>query len=62
MISKEQVLESMKSLPEEFDREDLIERLLIIDTFNKGKEETTDEKLKGLALVRKEFDEWRKSG
>jgi hypothetical protein len=34
MITKVQLLESIDDLPEEFEREDVIERILIIDKYN----------------------------
>lgn len=61
MITKAQLLESIDDLPEEFEREDVIERLIIIDKHNKGIKEINEGKTMPISQFKKEFEAWRKS-
>jgi len=49
-------LESIDNLPKEFEREDLIERLLIIDKYNKGIQQIKEGKTIPIGQFEKEFD------
>jgi hypothetical protein len=61
MITKTQLLESIDDLPEEFDREDVIERLIVIDKYNKGIRQINEGKTMPIAQFKKEFEAWRQS-
>ncbi len=61
MISKTQLLESINNLPEEFEREDVIERLVIIDKFNTGINQIKEGKTMPVDQFKKEFEAWRMS-
>lgn len=61
MITKAQLLESIDDLPEEFEREDVIERLLIIDKYNKGIQQINEGKTMPIDQFKKEFEAWRRS-
>ena len=47
---------SIDDLPKEFEREDLIERLLIIDRYNKGIQQIKEGKTIPIGQFKKEFD------
>ncbi|MFN3490414.1 MAG: hypothetical protein ACK4YV_14835 [Emticicia sp.] len=61
MITKTQLLESIDNLPEEFEREDVIERLIIIDKYNKGISQINEGKTMPISQFKKEFEAWRLS-
>ncbi len=61
MITKAQLLVSIDDLPEEFEREDVIERLLIIDKYNKGIQQIKEGKTIPIGQFKKEFETWRQS-
>jgi hypothetical protein len=61
MITKTQLLESIDNLPEEFEREDVIERLIIIDKYNKGIKQINEGKTMPIGQFKKEFEAWRLS-
>lgn len=61
MITKAQLLESIDDLPEEFEREEVIERLLIIDKYNKGVQQIKEGKTIPIDQFKKEFEAWRQS-
>ena len=56
MITKARLLESIDNLPKEFEREDLIERLLIIDQYNKGIQQIKEGQTIPIGQIKKEFD------
>jgi hypothetical protein len=56
LITKARLLESIDNLPKEFEREDLIERLLIIDKYNKGIQQIKEGKTIPIGQFKKEFD------
>ena len=61
MITKIQLLETISELPDEFDREDVIERLIILDRYNNGVKQMNEGKSMPLNEFKKQFQEWRLS-
>ena len=61
MITKIQLLEIISELPDEFDREDVIERLIILDRYNNGVKQMNEGKSMPLNEFKKQFQEWRLS-
>jgi len=61
LITKAQLLESMDNLPKEFEREDVIQRILIIDKYNKGIQQIKEGKTIPIGQFKKEFETWRQS-
>ena len=61
MVTKIQLLEIISELPDEFDREDVIERLIILDRYNNGVKQMNEGKSMPLNEFKKQFQEWRLS-
>ena len=57
MVTKIQLLEIISELPDEFDREDVIERLIILDRYNNGVKQMNE----GKSMPLNEFKKDRKS-
>jgi hypothetical protein len=54
-------LVSIDDLPKEFEREDVIQRFLIIDKYNKGIQQIKEGKTIPIGQFKKEFETWRQS-
>lgn len=58
MITKEDVLKTLESMPEEFDVEELIERLIVIDKIQQGLDDIKHGRVYTEEEVMKKVDEW----
>ncbi|MFH1050758.1 MAG: hypothetical protein V1779_07490 [bacterium] len=61
MITKEQVLIALESMPDEFDVDELIESLIVIDKINQGLDDIKHGRVHTEEEVMKKVDEWVKS-
>ncbi len=59
-MTKTNVIDSIKELPEEFDLDLLLEKLLFIEKVEKGLEQVKDGKVVSHNDVKKMVDKWRK--
>ena len=60
MLTKKQVIESFKDLPEEISADDLIERILFLREIEKSMEEAVEGKVTPHAQVKSEARKWTK--
>ena len=59
-MTKEKALEALNGLPNEFELEELIERLIFIEKVEKGLKEATEGKTRSHEDVKKVVESWRK--
>jgi hypothetical protein len=60
-MKKTQVLDTLNSLPEEFDAEQLIERIIFIDKIEQGLQDSREGKVISMNEVKQRFqDKWSK--
>lgn len=60
-MKKNQVIDTLNSLPEEFEAEQLIERLIFIEKVEQGMQDVKDGKVMSLDEARQRFREkWQK--
>jgi predicted transcriptional regulator len=59
-MKREKVIETINELPQEFELEDLMERLVFIDKVNKGLEQLKEGKTLTHDQVKKEVNKWQK--
>jgi len=59
-MTKEKALEALKGLPNEFELDELIERLIFIEKVEKGIKEAEEGKTQSHEAVKKMVDSWRK--
>lgn len=58
MLTKKEVLKTLKSLPEEFPVDDAIDRLIVLHKVNKGRQEIKDGKGITTAQAKKKLKKW----
>jgi hypothetical protein len=58
MLSKKEVLKSLKELPEEFPVDDAIDRLIVLHKMNKGRQEIKNGKGLTTEQARKKLKKW----
>ena len=59
-MTKQQILDAVQNLPDEFSIDELMERLLIIDVIEKGMQEVKEGKVVSSQKARKRFEKWLK--
>jgi len=59
-MRRQQVIESLNSLPEEFDLDDLLEKLILIEKVEQARQEIRDGKTYTQQQVEEEMQKWRK--
>ena len=59
-MTKEKVIDSIKELPEQFDLDVLLEKLLFIEKVEKGLEQARNGEVVSHDEVKKMVDKWRK--
>jgi hypothetical protein len=59
-MTKEKVIDSIKELPEQFDLDLLLEKLLFIEKVEKGLEQAKNGEVVSHDEVKKMVDKWRK--
>lgn len=60
MLSKAKVLESIKSMPDQFNLDDLVERLIFLQKIETGLEQTKEGKVLSHEEVEEKVKKWRK--
>lgn len=60
MLTKEKVLNSVKSLPEEFSIDDLMEKLIVIEKIETGLEQMNKGQTYSQEEVKEKVQSWRK--
>ena len=60
MITKEKVLEAVNKMPNNFDLDELVERLIFIEKVEKGLDQLKEGKTLSTDELREEVKEWRK--
>ena len=60
LLKKEQVLNSILTLPDEFSLDDVVEKLLLIDRINKGLEEVELGNIIPHDIVKEKYKKWLK--
>lgn len=58
MLSKKEVLKSLKSLPEQFPVDDAIDRLIVLHKMNKGRQEIKSGKGLTTQQAKKKLKKW----
>jgi predicted transcriptional regulator len=58
MITKEKVIESLKTFPSEFSIDDLIEKLIFIEKIEKGLQDSKDGKTRTHKEIKKIVGKW----
>lgn len=59
MLTKELVYSSLKDMPESFELDELIERLIFMEKIKKGLEQVGEGKVKSHDEVKKMVESWR---
>lgn len=57
-MRKTTVIESIKNLPEEFSIDEIIERLIIIEKIEKGRQEVKDGKVNTVEQAKSKLGKW----
>lgn len=60
MLVKEKVLETIRSLPEEFSLDDLFERLIFLEKINTGLQEVEEGKVMSQKEAKEMMKKWQK--
>jgi len=60
MLTKKQVLESIKELPESFSVDELIDRVILLQKIEEGLEQSAKEETVSTADARKKLERWLK--
>ena len=60
MLVKEKVLETIRSLPEEFSLDELFERLILLEKINTGLQEVEEGKVVSQEEVKEKMKKWQK--
>ena len=60
MLVKEKVLETIRSLPEEFSLDELFERLILLEKINTGLQEVEEGKVVSQEEIKKKMKKWQK--
>ena len=58
MLTKKEVLKSLKDLPEEFMVDDAIDRLIVLDKMKKGRQEIKERKGLTTEQAKKKLKKW----
>lgn len=61
MLTKDLVITSLQDLPEEFELDELIERLIFLQKIKTGMEQAAEGKVKSHEEVKKMVESWRRS-
>jgi len=59
-MTKQQILDAVKNLPDEFSIDELMERLLVLDVIEKGMQQVKEGKVVSSQEARKRFEKWLK--
>lgn len=59
-MTQQLVLETLKKMPEQFDVEELIERLIFIDKVEEGLEDSKNGKVVSLDIAKEQLGKWLK--
>jgi predicted transcriptional regulator len=57
-MTKEKVLETVRSLPDEFTLDELLERLFILEIIEKGMQQVREGRVVSSEEARKRFEKW----
>ncbi len=60
MLSKKEVMSSLKDLPQEFPVDDVIDRLIVLNKMNKGRQEIKEGKGLTTEQAKKKLKKWLK--
>ncbi|MCB9040367.1 MAG: hypothetical protein H6557_27400 [Lewinellaceae bacterium] len=60
MLVKEKVLETIRSLPEEFSLDELFERLILLEKINTGLQEVEEGKVVSQEEAKEKMKKWQK--
>ena len=60
MLVKEKVLETIRSLPDEFSLDELVERLILLEKINTGLQEVEDGKIMSQEEAKERMKKWQK--
>lgn len=60
MLVKEKVLETIRSLPEEFSLDELFERLILLEKINTGLQEVEEGKIVSQEEAKEKMKKWQK--
>ncbi|MFC2131200.1 hypothetical protein ACFLSQ_07175 [Bacteroidota bacterium] len=58
MLQKEQVSETVQSMPEQFDIDDIVEKLIILDKIQKGLKDSEEGKVFSEKNSEKRLEKW----
>lgn len=60
MLVKEKVLETIRSLPDEFSLDELFERLILLENINKGLQQVEEGKVMSQEVAKEKMKKWQK--
>ncbi len=60
MITKAQIMETLKELPDSFTVDELVDRLILLEKIDTGKEQVKEGKVRSTAEAKEKLKKWRK--